>query len=133
MENNKQQDPILAEWAQHRGISIDGWDAYAKASNDFKAQLKMKELVVLTIDDVKNLLCSAIEGGVDYWCDIGTKSNALIYSTTYEMKGQPFVDRLWAALERGVPVNIYDVNDQPGKRKKLGTLTEFSVQKQKSF
>lgn len=125
----------VLDWASDRSMNIidspQKWEEAARLRYD---QAKKKELVILTQKDVEYLVCSALEGGSNYWYDIGAKSSDKIYKMTKEMRGKPFVDRLLAALNKGVHVNIFDV-DEPvseiinGKkvfRKKLGTLTEFS-------
>lgn len=83
----------------------------------------MKNLKVLTPDQIETLMVSALEGGSNYWYDIQKKSCDAIRNATTEMKGQPFVMRMIAAIEKGVAVEIHDIEDESTL---LGTLTAES-------
>ena len=122
---NQPHNEVVA-WAEHRGFTITNPDEWAEMARLKYDQGLKKKLILLNMDDVKGLMCSALEGGSNYWYDIGNKSSELVYQTTRDMDGQPFVDRLMVALERGQKVNVYDANEPVGNRKKLGVLTEFS-------
>lgn len=80
-------------------------------------------LLVLTVDDVENMIVGALEGGSNYWYLIGEKSTDLIIEATPGMKGQPFVDRLMTAIEKGIQVEIHDIEDEESV---LGILTSES-------
>ena len=123
----------VLDWAADRQMKvIDGpeaWDEVARLRYD---QAKQKELVILTKEDVYNQVVAAMEGGSNYWYDIGAKSYERVKAVTPD--AIPFVDRLMIALDKGVHVNIFDINEPVSEvidgektyRKKLGTLTEFS-------
>jgi hypothetical protein len=88
-----------------------------------KTKLEIEGLKILTSEDVENLMCSAIEGGSNYWYFIKQKSSDRVREATQDMEGEPFVDRLLMAVQRGAVINVFDVEDFSNK---LGTLTPQS-------
>lgn len=92
------------------------------------AKLEIEGLLCLTADDVENLMTSAIEGGSNYWYLIGNDDE--VRKATEDMQGAAFVDRMLIAIQRGVGVKIYDVEDEENL---LGTLTKDSWTKAESL
>ena len=113
-------------WAEDRGYRILNPKEWAEMARLKYDQAQQKKLLVLRTEDVKSLLTCALEGGSNYWYDFGNKSCDRVDNATLDMADSPFVDRLYTALERGQEVVVYDANEPVGKRKRLGTLTEFS-------
>lgn len=82
------------------------------------SKLNIKGLNVLTADDVYNMLVGALEGGSNYWYLIDTEINKFVP----ELKGEPYVDKLITAIQKGHPVKVVDVESEDF----LGTLTADS-------
>lgn len=81
-------------------------------------------LIVLTEDDVENMVVGALEGGSNYWYWLHTGSIHKVKKATPEMEGQPLVDRILTAIQlRGVTVTVLDVEN---RTEKLGVLTKES-------
>ncbi len=80
-------------------------------------------LILLSEDDVENMMVGAIEGGSNYWYLIKEKADATIRKATEEMKGEPLVMRMLTAIARGVAVDIHDLENED---ELLGTLTSTS-------
>lgn len=79
-------------------------------------------------EDRENLLCSAIEGGSNYWYFFGEEANRIIYDETERYKkGIPFVDRLWTALKKGAVIPVHDLEDENGE--KIGEISLESIYK----
>lgn len=89
-----------------------------KHEQETQDKYKIKGLTVLTAYDVYNMLVSAIEGGSNYWYMIDTDINKFVP----EMKGEPYVDKLLMAIQKGHPVSVSDVENEDH----LGTLTAES-------
>jgi hypothetical protein len=70
----------------------------------------IKGLIVLTAYDVYNLIVSAIEGGSNYWYMIENTDE--IKAATKDMKGEPLVDRMLMAINRGLMVIISDQENE---------------------
>nr|WP_288837667.1 hypothetical protein [uncultured Flavobacterium sp.] len=83
-------------------------------------KFKIEGLTLLSGYDVYNLLVSAIEGGSNYWYFISDGMSEKIYKVTEDMEGQPFVDRMLMAIQKGLPVKVRDI-EEPNEI--LGTLT----------
>lgn len=81
-------------------------------------KLKIKGLNVIKAEDVYNMLVGAIEGGSNYWYLIDTEINQFVP----ELKGEPYVDKLITAIQKGHPVKVIDVENEDY----LGTLTADS-------
>ena len=93
-----------------------------KHEQETQDKYKIEGLTVLTAYDVYNMLVGALEGGSNYWYLFGSKTMDRVLEATKEMKGEPTVDRILMAVQRGTLVNVYDCeNDE-----KLGTLTPES-------
>lgn len=79
-------------------------------------------------EDRENLLCSAIEGGSNYWYWIGDAAHKIINEHTERYKDNtPFVDRMWTALKKGAVIPIHDIEDYKGK--KIGEISLESIYK----
>ncbi len=85
-------------------------------------KFKIKGLTILTTYDVYNMLVGALEGGSNYWYWFGDKTMDRVFAATPEMNGEPTVDRILMAVQRGTVVNVFDYEDKT----KLGTLTPES-------
>lgn len=86
-------------------------------------KFNIKGLTVLTAYDVYNMLVGALEGGSNYWYYISENMTKHIYKKTEDMNGEPYVDRMLMAIQRGLKVKIRD-GENPGDV--LGTLTAES-------
>jgi len=83
----------------------------------------IENLIVLTEDDVENMVVGAWEGGSNYWAYVGGKMMDKIYDKTGDMNDEPTVNRVLMAVQRGLPVKVRDA-DNPSEV--LGTLTPKS-------
>lgn len=90
---------------------------------------KIEGLKLFTAYDVECLLTGALEGGSNYWYLIGPKSADRIRKATEDLKGEPFIDRMLMAVQRGIKVNVFDIENN----EKLGTLTPESWAKAESL
>jgi hypothetical protein len=85
-------------------------------------KFNIQGLTILTPYDVYNMLVSALEGGSNYWYWFGDKTMDRVFAATEDMKGEPTVDRILMAVQRGALVNVFDCESM----EKLGTLTPES-------
>jgi len=85
-------------------------------------KFQINGLKILTTYDVYNMIVSALEGGSNYWYYIPVKSTQAIKDITSDMIGEPFVDRFLTAIQKGIEVEIKDI--ESGEF--LGTLTSKS-------
>jgi len=83
----------------------------------------IENLIVLTEDDVENMVVGAWEGGSNYWAYVSDKMIDKIYDKTGDMNDEPTVNRVLMAVQRGLPVKVRDA-DNPSEV--LGTLTPKS-------
>ena len=85
----------------------------------------MSVTINITKEQRENLLCSAIEGGSNYWYYFNTKSCQAIDNIAPKDGKTPFVDRLYTALEKGLTVAVQDCDTM----KTIGQLSIESIEK----
>lgn len=90
-----------------------------------KAALKhTNQAVTLTDERRLDMLTGALEGGSNYWYEIKETADAIIRECTPEMKGQPFVDRMFMCIKQGRAIQVHDCeNDEL-----LGEITLQSIE-----
>lgn len=67
--------------------------------------------VKLTDETRSNLLCSAIEGGSNYWYFLGRDAEKVIDSVKPSDGETPLVTRMWAAIEAGKEIPVRDIEN----------------------
>lgn len=87
------------------------------------SKYNIEGLTVLTEDDVENMMVGAYEGGSSYWAYISDKMIDKIYEATKDVRDEASSIRLLIAVQRGLIVNVRDVED-PSEI--LGKLTKES-------
>jgi hypothetical protein len=88
-------------------------------------QLPKTAVQVIFSDEIRDhLLCTALEGGSNYWYYLDDLAINIINSVVAPKKGVPLTDRLFAALQAGVTVPI---NDTKNRSKKIGELSMASI------
>ena len=81
-------------------------------------------IVKLTDETRSNLLCSAIEGGSNYWYFLGEDADKIIQSVAPRDKETPYVTRMWAAIKAGKEIPIRDAEDE---KTILGKISLVSI------
>jgi len=82
--------------------------------------------IALTSDQRSNLLCSAIEGGSNYWYWLSSKAMKVINEVKPSDGKTPLVDRMWAAIEAGKSIPIHDLEDT---KVQLGEISLVSIER----
>jgi hypothetical protein len=80
--------------------------------------------IVISNERRTNLLCSALEGGSNYWYYIGKKAMAIVDEVFPSDGNTPTVDRIWAAIKAGKEIEIRDAEDP---REVLGKISLASI------
>ena len=73
-----------------------------------------------------DLLTSALEGGSNYWYFIGLDASRKIRLMWGGDKNDPFVNKMWNALETGESIEIHDIEDPEGDP--LGSISLKSIE-----
>lgn len=96
---------------------------------DLKFEVKKK--ITLTKEDIGDVICTALEGGSNYWYMIANKDMKRVVDATPHMKNEPTVDRIVEAVfEKGVEVDFYDIEEAYNpEAEKLGTLSVESFKR----
>lgn len=96
---------------------------------DLKFEVKKK--ITLTKEDIGDVICTALEGGSNYWYMIVNKDMKRVVDATPHMKNEPTVDRIVEAVfEKGVEVDFYDIEEAYNpEAEKLGTLSVERIQR----
>ena len=97
-------------------------DTFRKEADKYN----IEGLTILSPYDVTNMLVNALEGGSNYWYYISDNMTDRIYKKTEDLNGEPFVDRMLMAIQRGLKVKIRDIEDPETI---LGVLTPESWSK----
>lgn len=100
---------------------------YFMAGANF-AGLKANEIVVkklITDEDRQNLLCSALEGGSNYWYFIHDEALRIIDSIVPPDHNTPFVDRVFFAIKYGAVIPIHECDDM----QKIGEISLEKIYK----
>lgn len=77
--------------------------------------MELKVTIEIKQERILDLLTSALEGGSNYWYNIGVATNRRIKEATKDMEDQPFVDRLFKAVELNTP-KIFILDLETGER-----------------
>lgn len=80
--------------------------------------------VNISNEERESLLCSAMEGGSNYWYWIGKSANAIIDSVAPSNGKTPFVTRIWAAIVAGKSIPVHDIET----KRKLGEISLASIE-----
>lgn len=84
-----------------------------------------KVLITITEEQEQNLLCSAIEGGSNYWYLFGKEAMSIINKHVTKNTNSSFVDSLWAAIKLGLSIPVRDVEHN----EVIGEISLASIEK----
>lgn len=100
-------------------------DAWVKVRELLKdPQAQPEQFPYLTDERRLDMLTGALEGGSNYWYEIKESADKIINDATPDMKGQPYVDRFFKAVQLGHAIQVHDCeNDEL-----LGEVTMHAIQ-----
>ena len=80
--------------------------------------------IVITNEQRSNLLCSALEGGSNYWYYLGSDANKII--DEFRQPGDCGVDIIWKAIMNGKEIPVRDLENP---KDVLGKMSLASIEK----
>ena len=87
----------------------------------------MSIVINLTEQQHEDLIVTALEGGIGYWCHIGVSAHTIVDAMTpIKLKKEPFSIRFWQAIKAGAIIPIHDTDD---RKKQLGEISLKSIDK----
>lgn len=84
----------------------------------------MPVTINITDEQRTNLLCSALEGGSNYWYLLNTDAMAIIRK--YKEANDTLVERMWKAIKAGEEIPVTDREDET---EVLGKISLASIDK----